>query len=126
MELLRWTQCTLRAQLALADHVHEFNSGESCRGGPNGFEPHHRPHHSFDGSVVLFDDVVQIFDPTDLDVRPMFCVAAFDRRRVGAALVDRDLLGNAMMADRLAREPQGGITIPLGGQGSGANGASEA
>jgi len=57
MELLRRTQCTLRAQKALADHVHEFNSGKSCRGGPKGFEPHHRPHHSFDGSVVLFDDV---------------------------------------------------------------------
>jgi hypothetical protein len=39
----------------------------------------------------------------------MFCVVAFDRRRVGAALVDRDLLGNAMMAYRLAQEPQCGI-----------------
>src|SRR5208283_4641076 len=78
----------------------------------------------FDGSVVLFDDVVQIFDPTDFDVRLMFCAVAFDRRRVGAALVDRDLLGNAMMAYRLAQEPQCGTTIPLGGQQEVYGGAS--
>jgi hypothetical protein len=57
-----------------------------ARDGPKGSEPHHRPHHSFDGSVVLFDDVVQIFDPTDLDVRLMFCVVAFDRRAADSLL----------------------------------------
>ena len=50
----------------------------------------------------MFDDVIQIFDLTDFDVRLMFSIVAFDRRRVGAALVDRDLLGGAMMTDRFA------------------------
>ena len=54
--------------------------------------------------MILFDDVVQIFDLTDSDVCLMFRVAAFDRRRVGATLVDRDLLRGAMMTDRLAKE----------------------
>jgi len=66
--------------------------------------------------VVLFDDVIQIFVLTDFDVRLVFHVVALDRRRVGATLVDCDLLWRAMMADRLAQEPQRGFTIPLGRQ----------
>jgi len=31
MELLRWIQFARRAQLALADHVHEFDTGKSYR-----------------------------------------------------------------------------------------------
>ena len=33
------------------------------------FEPQHWPGHSFDGSVILFDDVIQTFVLTDFDVR---------------------------------------------------------
>jgi hypothetical protein len=40
--------------------------------------------------VILFGDVVEVFDLTDPDARLVFCIVAFDRRRVGAALVDRD------------------------------------
>jgi hypothetical protein len=32
MELLRWTQFARRAQLALADHAHEFDTGKGYRG----------------------------------------------------------------------------------------------
>jgi hypothetical protein len=31
IELLRWTQFARRAQLALADHVHEFDTGKGYR-----------------------------------------------------------------------------------------------
>jgi hypothetical protein len=55
--------------------------------------------------MVLFDNIVQIFDAADFDVRFMLRIVAFDRRRVGAALVDRDLLRLAMLADRLAQKP---------------------
>jgi hypothetical protein len=37
--LLRWTQFARRAQLALADHMHEFDAGKGCRSRPEGFEP---------------------------------------------------------------------------------------
>ena len=53
--------------------------------------------------MVLFDDVIQIFDLTDFDVGLMFRVVTFERRRVGAALVDRNLLGNTVLIDRLMR-----------------------
>ena len=52
--------------------------------------------------MILFDDVVQTFDLTHFDARLMFRVVAFDGRRVGAALVDCDLLRRAMLTDRLA------------------------
>jgi hypothetical protein len=66
--------------------------------------------------MVLFDDVVEVFDLTELDARPAFGIVVFDRRRVGAALVDRDLFRRAVPLDRLAQEPQRGFAIPFGGQ----------
>jgi hypothetical protein len=83
--LLRWTQFPCRAHLALADHVHEFDAGNGCCSRSKRFKTEHWPHHSLDGTVVLFDDVIQIFDLTDFDVRLMFRVVTFERRRVGAA-----------------------------------------
>ena len=61
VELLRRTQFARRSQLTLSDHVHELNAGEGRGGRPKGLEPHHRSHHTLDRSVVLFDDVVQVF-----------------------------------------------------------------
>ena len=52
----------------------------------------------------LVEDIRQVFDLADFDVRFMLFVIAFDRRGVGSALVDRDLLGRAMTADRVAKE----------------------
>ena len=46
--------------------------------------------------MFLFNDVVEILDRADLDSRAMVGVATDDRRRVGTALVDRDLLRNIM------------------------------
>jgi hypothetical protein len=52
--------------------------------------------------MILFDDVVELFDLTDLDARLSFGIVAFDRRRVGTALVNRDLLRRAVLPDCLA------------------------
>jgi hypothetical protein len=46
----------------------------------------------------------------------MFGIVAFNRRRVGTALLDRDLLGRTVPLDCLAQEPQSGFAIPFGGQ----------
>src|SRR5258705_7283931 len=40
----------------------------------------------------LVEDIREIFDMTDLDARLSFGIVAFDRRCVGTAPVDRDLL----------------------------------
>jgi hypothetical protein len=55
-----------------------------------------------DGAVILLEDVVEILDLPHFDVRIVLCVVAFNCRGVGAALIDRDLLGRAMIADCLA------------------------
>jgi hypothetical protein len=66
--------------------------------------------------VILFDDVVEVFDLTDLDANFSFGIVAFDRRRIGAALVDRDLLRRSVPLDYLAQESQRSFAIPFGGQ----------
>ena len=43
IELTRRTQFACQQQLALPDHVHQFNAGEGHSRGPEGFEPEHRP-----------------------------------------------------------------------------------
>ena len=62
-------QFARRSQLPLSDHVHELNAGERRRGRAKGFETQRRPRHPLDRSVVLFDNVVQIFLSPDFDVR---------------------------------------------------------
>jgi hypothetical protein len=67
--------------------------------------------------MILFNDVVEILDLADLDSRVMVGIVADDRRRVGAAFVDRDLLRwNTMTTDGLAQEARRGFTIPSGCQ----------
>jgi hypothetical protein len=100
--LLRWTHFVRRWQLAFPDHVHEFDAGKCRRGRTKGLEPQHRPYQPLDGSMILFDDVVEVFDLADLDACLSFGIVAFDRRGIGTALVDRDLLGRTVPLDRLA------------------------
>jgi hypothetical protein len=54
--------------------------------------------------MVLLDDVVEIFDLADFNARLVFRIAAFDRRRVGSAFVDCDLLRRAVLTGRLAQK----------------------
>jgi hypothetical protein len=42
--------------------------------------------------MILFNDIIEILDLADLDTSLMILVVTFDRCRIGAALVDRDLL----------------------------------
>jgi hypothetical protein len=66
--------------------------------------------------MILLNDVFEVFDLTDLDASIVFTVVTFDRRRVGAPLVNRDLLRCAAVPDRLAKKPQSGFAILSGGQ----------
>jgi hypothetical protein len=66
--------------------------------------------------VADVSERVEVFAPVDLDACLNFGIVAFDRRDIGTALVDRDLLGRAVPLDRLAQESQRGFVIPLCGQ----------
>jgi hypothetical protein len=63
--------------------------------------------------MILLDDVVEVFDLTDLDAPLVFGIVAFDRRRAGTAVVDRDLFKRPILPDHLAQEPQRGFEITL-------------
>jgi hypothetical protein len=52
--------------------------------------------------MILVNDVVKVFHLTDLDASLTILIVAFDRRRVGTALVDRDLLWSTVLSDRPA------------------------
>ena len=54
---------------------------------------------SFDGAVVLFNDVVQVFVLSHQDVNAGVGLHTFSGRCIGAAIVDCDLLGNALQVD---------------------------
>jgi len=49
--------------------MHEFDAGKGCRSRSEGFVPQRWPRHSLDRSVVLFKNIIEIFDLTDFDVR---------------------------------------------------------
>ena len=64
--------------------------------------------------MVSLDDNVEEFDLARLDPGVMFGAVAFDRRGVGAALVDGDLQGNTIPARSLAQELQRRLVVAPG------------
>jgi len=66
--------------------------------------------------MILLDNVVEIFDLTDLDTSFVLSVVTFERHRVGAALVDRNLIRRGIMPDCFAQKPQSGLAISSDGQ----------
>src|ERR1017187_4924680 len=103
-------------ELPLADHVHGLDSRHDAGCGPKRFEAHHGPHDPLDRSVVLLDDVVQILDSPQFDVGTGVGLNALDGGRVGAALVDGDLLRHAVQIDGTLEESTRGCAIALGRQ----------
>jgi hypothetical protein len=55
-------------------------------------EPWHRPRNSFDRTVVLRDDVVEVLCLSQSDAGLHVAVVVIDRRAVGSAFVDGDVL----------------------------------
>ena len=71
---------------------------------------------SFDGAVVLLDDVVQVFVLAHQDVNEGIDLQTFNGCCIGAALVDGELLGHAVQVDSaLQKAPVCGL-ISLGWQ----------
>ena len=55
--------------LSLADHVRDLYARQDDVRTPEILEPHHRFDDAFDGTVILLDDVIQVFVLPDLDRR---------------------------------------------------------
>ena len=102
--------------LSFLDHVHEFDPNERVLRGLKRFEPEHGPCDPLHAAMILFHDIIEIFDLADGDRGAVLRIVALDGRFIGRTPVDRDLLRHAMAADRLLQKPQGGLLIALLGQ----------
>ena len=60
-----------------------------------------------------FDNVIEILDLTDGNGGAVLLIVALDGRFIGRTPVDRDLLWDAMAADRLGQEPLRGLRVAL-------------
>jgi hypothetical protein len=100
-------------QLPFLDHVHQLDPRQSALCSPKRFEPQHGPGDPFDGAMVLFDDIIEIFHLADDDRGPVLRIIASDGSRIGLAAIDGDLLGHPMTTDGLGQEARGGPLVPL-------------
>jgi hypothetical protein len=48
-------------ELTFPDAVHKLDAGDCSRSIPEALEPEHRSQPKFDESMILFDEIVQIF-----------------------------------------------------------------
>ena len=81
-----------------------------------GLEAKHGARDPLYETVVLFHDIVEVFDLEDLDGAPgahkfQDDVNAFQTRKIGAALVDDNQIGHAIGANRPLEEPPGGRLV---------------
>lgn len=86
---------TIDRELALADHVHELDASEHISGSSKRLEAQHRPGDALDRTMVLFDDVIKIFD-----------LAYDDRQRHTAVdIIDGGLIATALSIAILSGVP---------------------
>jgi hypothetical protein len=67
--------------------MHDFYASQDNACAAKVVEAHHRPDNAFDGTMILFDDVVQILDLPDLDRRFPFSVDGLQDRQIGPAFI---------------------------------------
>ena len=96
--------------------MHCLDPCDECSGTPKRLESEHRLCDSFDPSVVLLDDVVQVLVLSHQDVDTGISLDTFNGRCIGAALVDGDLLGHAVQVDGALHKVPGCGLISLGSQ----------
>ena len=63
--------------------------------------------------MILFHHGVQILHLADFDRGAVRLMVAFDRRFIGLAPIDGELLGDTVAADRLREKTERGLCIPV-------------
>ncbi len=63
------------------------------------FEVQHRAREPFDASMVLLDEVVQVFALADLDACPVVSIQLFQARMIGSTLINVDQAWFAVFLD---------------------------
>ena len=93
-------------------HCLDTSNGDSST--PKRLEAQHRLGDYFDDGVVLLDDVVQVFVLSHQDVNAGVGIHTFNGRCIRAALVDGDLLGQALQVDGTLPKAPSSSQIALG------------
>lgn len=76
--------------------MHGFDPGSDDSSTQKGLESEHRPGDAFYGPVVLLNAVIAVFVLTHQDIDASVSLDTFNGGRIGATLVDGDLLWQAM------------------------------
>jgi hypothetical protein len=96
--------------------MHQLNTYKGRSSRLKRFEPQHGPCDPLHTTMILLDDVVEILDLADFNRRAVRLVVALDGGFIGLTAIKRDLLRDAMTADRLGQEPLGRSLVARLGQ----------
>lgn len=100
IELLgRRQACYLASKLTFANSKGHLNADENVTGRPEILETQHGTDSTFDRSMILLDQVVQVLVLSNLDPPFAFGVDVLHGGEVGATLVEGHLLGLAVGGD---------------------------
>ena len=103
-------------ELSLPNQVHEFDTSQDVSGRSKRFKTEHRSGNAFDGTMVLLDDVIEVFDLPDDDGYFLVLDDRVNGRFVGTALIHRDFFWDGIVTHGLFKETHGGCHVALGGQ----------
>jgi hypothetical protein len=98
---------------SLLNHVHELKTGQHTLGGVVRFAPSPGPCHPPHSLVILFDEMVHIFDLPDDEDRAVLDMIGPKSRGIGLTAVNCDLFRPAVAADRLGEEALGRRFVPV-------------
>jgi len=104
-------------ELTLSDPGHEFDAGDGRRGSSKMLEAEHRTKPQLDRSMVLFNQIVDVFGRPDLALISLGMFAESLCRPAMRRLiaVERDLVWQwALALERPSEERLGGGNVPLG------------
>jgi hypothetical protein len=103
--------------LSFCDPVHHLDAAQQDPGAAKCFESQHGPGSPSDRTMVLLDQVIEIFGLVDLDGRCFTLgLMASSAGEIGAALVDSQRLRSAIPSDRFLKLPSGCRLVPMGSQ----------
>jgi hypothetical protein len=96
--------------------MHGLDATDNDACGPKILEPEHWPRSTFDGPVILLDDVVQVVALTDPDRRLAPRVHGVQGSQIGAAFVHGDRLRRTVLGDRFLEVATRGGFLAVGSQ----------
>ena len=93
--------------------MYGLDSCDDDSSAPKGLESEHRWRNPFDGTVILFNDIAEVLVLMHQDINAGVGLNAPNDRRVGAALVNGDLLWHIVQVDGALQKPSGSSQMRL-------------